>query len=46
MFLNGAKRLCGGARRVAACKAKIRNIKNEKILDKSSEQIIETFDKR
>ena len=33
-------------RRVAACKAKIKNIKNEKILDKSSEQIIETFDKR
>ena len=44
MFLNGAKRHCGGVE-VAACKAKIKNIKNEKILDKSSEQIIETFDK-
>ena len=33
-------------RRVAACKAKIKNIDNNNILSRTSEQIIETFDKR
>ena len=33
-------------RRVAACKAKIKNIDNNNLLSRTSEQIIETFDKR